>query len=153
MPLRSILPSASLRPHNYLAVQLHSDQGPLSTHDYRLDLQAVPLPDGKTFMHLRYSYGYGTVGRLAMQAIWPRGGVAKWGLQKLIKGKSQTMWAVCVAPSNAIPCATIWPLRPIRHRSAKPLSNKSTSALNTGLTRLKRIPGNSMKSIESLTSR
>ena len=72
---------------NYLAVQLHSDQGPLSTHDYRLELQAVPLPDGKTFMHLRYSYGYGMVGRLAMQAYLATRGRGKVGFTKINQGE------------------------------------------------------------------
>ena len=27
----------------------------------------VPLPEGKTFMHLRYGYEYGTAAKLAMQ--------------------------------------------------------------------------------------
>ena len=47
----------------YLAVQLNADKGPVSTSDYRIELQAVPLPEGKTFMHLRYSYAYGTAGQ------------------------------------------------------------------------------------------
>ena len=51
----------------YLAVQLHADEGPLSTTDYRMELQAAPLADGKTFISLRYSYGFGVTGRLAMQ--------------------------------------------------------------------------------------
>ena len=53
---------------NYLAVQVNADKGPLGTSNYRIELQAVPLPDGKTFMHLRYSYGFGMVARVAMQA-------------------------------------------------------------------------------------
>ena len=56
--------SASSR---YLAVQLNAEKGPLGTNNYRIELQAVPLPSGKTFMHLRYAYGYGLAGRLAMQ--------------------------------------------------------------------------------------
>jgi hypothetical protein len=39
---------------DYLAVQLDADQGPLITSNYRLALESVPLPGGKTFMHLRY---------------------------------------------------------------------------------------------------
>lgn len=68
---------------NYLAVQLNADEGPLSTQNYRLELQAVPLPDGKTFMHLRYSYGYGTVGRLAMQTYLATLGRGKVGFTKI----------------------------------------------------------------------
>jgi hypothetical protein len=53
---------------NYLQVRLNADEGPLSTRDYRVVLEAVPLENGQTFIHLSYSYAYGTAGRLAMQA-------------------------------------------------------------------------------------
>ncbi len=58
---------ASITP-DYLAVQVNADNGPLGTSNYRIELQAIPLPDGKTFMHLRYAYGFGVVARMAMQA-------------------------------------------------------------------------------------
>jgi hypothetical protein len=51
----------------YLRVQLSADEGPLSTRDYRIVLEAIPLESGQTFMHLSYSYSYGLLGRLAMQ--------------------------------------------------------------------------------------
>ena len=53
---------------NYLQVRLNADEGPLSTRDYRIALEAVPLESGQTFVHLSYSYAYGLAGRLAMQA-------------------------------------------------------------------------------------
>jgi hypothetical protein len=52
---------------NYLQVRLNADEGPLSTRNYRIVLEAVPLGKGQTFIHLSYSYAYGLVGRLAMQ--------------------------------------------------------------------------------------
>ncbi|MES2362605.1 MAG: hypothetical protein V4646_12475 [Pseudomonadota bacterium] len=64
---------------NYLALQLRADKGPLGTSDYRIELKAVPLADGKTFMHLRYSYGYGLPGRLAMQGYLATLGSGKVG--------------------------------------------------------------------------
>jgi len=67
---------------DYLAVQLHADKGPLSTTDYQLVLQAVPIPEGKTFINLRYSYGYGVAGRLAMQAYLATIGRGKVGFTK-----------------------------------------------------------------------
>lgn len=73
---------------NYLAVQLNADKGPLSTNNYRLELRAVPLPDGKTFMHLRYSYGYGMVGRLAMQTYLATLGRDKVGFTKINPGQN-----------------------------------------------------------------
>ena len=53
---------------NYLKVRLNADEGPLSTRNYRIMLEAIPLEDGRTFIHLSYSYAYGLAGRLAMQA-------------------------------------------------------------------------------------
>ncbi len=53
---------------DYLQVTLNADQGPLSTRDYRIVLEAIPLDNNRTFIHLSYSYAYGLMGRLAMQA-------------------------------------------------------------------------------------
>ena len=52
---------------DYLQVQLNADTGPMSTRNYRLALEAVPLDDKRTFIHMSYSYGYGMAARLAMQ--------------------------------------------------------------------------------------
>ena len=67
---------------NYLAVQLHADNGPLNTTDYQLQLLAIPLPEGKTFINFRYSYGYGLAGRLAMQTYLSTLGRGKVGFSK-----------------------------------------------------------------------
>jgi hypothetical protein len=55
------------RTANYLQVKLNADEGPLSTRDYRIVLEATPVEDGQTFIRLSYSYAYGMVGKLAMQ--------------------------------------------------------------------------------------
>ena len=52
----------------YLQVRLDAEQGPLGTRNYRIVLEAVPVEDGRTFIHLSYAYGFGSMGRLAMQA-------------------------------------------------------------------------------------
>jgi hypothetical protein len=52
---------------DYLQVRLNADKGPLGTSNYRIVLEAVPLEDGQTFIHLSYAYAYGLAGRLAMQ--------------------------------------------------------------------------------------
>jgi hypothetical protein len=51
----------------YLHITLSAAKGPLGTRNYRIVLEATPLANGQTFMHLSYSYAYGFVGRLAMQ--------------------------------------------------------------------------------------
>lgn len=52
---------------DYLDIRLEADQGPLSTHDYRIVLEAIPLENGQTFLHFTYAYAYGLTGRLAMK--------------------------------------------------------------------------------------
>jgi hypothetical protein len=64
---------------NYLQVRLNAEQGPLSTRDYRIVFEAVPLEDGRTFVHLSYSYAVGTMGRLAMQVYLSTVGKSKVG--------------------------------------------------------------------------
>src|SRR5690606_37674862 len=45
----------------------------------RISAEAVPLENGKTFMHMRYSYGFGGAGRFAMQAYLATAGANKVG--------------------------------------------------------------------------
>lgn len=71
---------------DYLSVQLNADKGPLGTSDYRIELRAIPLPEGKTFMHLRYSYAYGLTGRLAMQGYLATVGSGKVGFTQIGQG-------------------------------------------------------------------
>lgn len=52
---------------DYFAVELNAENGPLTTHDYRIRLEATPLEDGRTFIHFTYAYAFGLTGRLAMQ--------------------------------------------------------------------------------------
>lgn len=52
---------------NYLEIQLSADKGPLDTRDYRIQLQAIPLANGRTFLHLTYFYVYGWASRIAMK--------------------------------------------------------------------------------------
>ena len=51
----------------YFKVELDAASGPLSTRDYHIILEAVALDDHHTFLHLTYAYGYGFVGRMAME--------------------------------------------------------------------------------------
>lgn len=51
----------------YVEIMLNAKDGPLGTSDYRILLQAVALPNGKTFLHLTYSYAINFAGRLAVQ--------------------------------------------------------------------------------------
>jgi hypothetical protein len=53
---------------DHLEIALLAPSGPLSTSDYRLVVEAAPLGQHQTLLHLRYSYAYGLAGRWAMQA-------------------------------------------------------------------------------------
>ena len=55
---------------DYMRVLLRADAGPLGTHDYRITLEASPLENGQTFVHLSYAYGFGITGNLAMAAYF-----------------------------------------------------------------------------------
>jgi hypothetical protein len=64
---------------SYLQVRLDADHGPLSTRDYRIVLEAIPLSGGRTFLHFRFSNAYGLAGRLALQAYLATIGSSKVG--------------------------------------------------------------------------
>ena len=53
---------------DYLRVTLNSDAGPFGTSDYRIALELVPLGARSSFVHLSYSYTYGTAAQLAMHS-------------------------------------------------------------------------------------
>ena len=55
---------AAARP-GYLEVRVTSPTGPLGSRDYRIELQAVPLAGGKSFIRLHYAYGFDRATRLA----------------------------------------------------------------------------------------
>jgi hypothetical protein len=63
----------------YLNIQLAAPEGPLSTRNYRIQLQAVPIGNNQTFLQLTYSYDYGMAGRLAMQTYLATLGSGKVG--------------------------------------------------------------------------
>jgi hypothetical protein len=63
----------------YFEIMLNAKDGPMGTSDYRILLEAVALPNSKTFLHLTYSYAMGFVGRLAMQTYLATVGSGKVG--------------------------------------------------------------------------
>ena len=56
----------SVMQHEGVSVLLAST-GPMGTRNYQIALEAVPLPAGRTFIHLSYSYEPGLAGRLALK--------------------------------------------------------------------------------------
>jgi hypothetical protein len=67
------------RAQDYLQVRLNANKGPVSTRDYRIILEAAPLPDGRSFVHLFYAYRFGVTGKIAMQAYLGSSGADKVG--------------------------------------------------------------------------
>lgn len=64
---------------DYMDVVLRAKDGPMGTSEYRIQLEAVSLPENRTFMHLTYSYAYGMAARIAMQAYLSTVGSGKIG--------------------------------------------------------------------------
>jgi hypothetical protein len=67
------------RSNDYFRTALKADNGPLGTHDYQIVLEATPADDKRTFIHLGYSYGFGLMSKLAMQAYLGSVGASKVG--------------------------------------------------------------------------
>lgn len=67
----------------YLSVLLSAAKGPLGTSNYKIELQAVPLPGNQTFMRLHYAYGFSVASRLAMQGYLATIGAGKVGFTQL----------------------------------------------------------------------
>jgi hypothetical protein len=63
----------------YFEVLLDAKNGPLGTSDYRIRMEAVSLPQSKTFLHLTYSYSANLAAKLAMQAYLATVGADKVG--------------------------------------------------------------------------
>ena len=68
-----------IKTSDYFAIELKAEDGPLSTHDYRIWVEAAKLKDGRTFLHFTYSYAFGLAGNLAMQGYLATGGRNKIG--------------------------------------------------------------------------
>jgi hypothetical protein len=63
----------------YFEVLLDAKDGPLGTSDYRIRMEAVTLPQNKTFLHLTYSYSANLAAKLTMQAYLATVGADKVG--------------------------------------------------------------------------
>jgi hypothetical protein len=63
----------------YVDATLGAAKGPLGTHDYRIEIEAMPLADGRSFVHMSYAYEAGMASRMAMQAYLATAGREKIG--------------------------------------------------------------------------
>lgn len=64
---------------DYFDIRLNAEQGPLDTREYRIQLEAIPVEGGRSFLHLMYSYSYGFASRMAMSAYLASAGSDKVG--------------------------------------------------------------------------
>ncbi|QAU34956.1 hypothetical protein [Janthinobacterium sp. 17J80-10] len=64
---------------SYFRATLSAAEGPLSTRDYRIVFEAMPISGSHTFIHLGYAYSYGTMAKLAMNLYLSTAGRAKIG--------------------------------------------------------------------------
>ena len=64
---------------DYLDVRLTAPTGPLGTTDYRIRLEAAPLDERRTILHLMYANRYGTTARIAMRVYLETLGRGKVG--------------------------------------------------------------------------
>ena len=70
-----------------LKLELVSAKGPLGTHDYRIEFEAVPYAAGQTLLQLRYGYGYALAARWAMQVYLATLGRDKPGFTLTASGR------------------------------------------------------------------
>ena len=64
---------------DYLQVLLTADEGPLSTKNYRIQVETVPVDAKRSVVHMSYAYGYGFAAKVAMQTYLSTLGSAKVG--------------------------------------------------------------------------
>jgi hypothetical protein len=52
---------------DYLRIELAAPEGPMSTNNYRIQVEAMPVDARRSVIHMSYAYGYGFAARMAMQ--------------------------------------------------------------------------------------
>jgi hypothetical protein len=73
---------------DYFDVRLSADKGPFFTRHYRVELDAVPLPSGKTFIRLSYEYDYGPALESALKIYYATLGRNKVGFTVVDRDKT-----------------------------------------------------------------
>ena len=63
----------------YLGILLDADEGPFGTRDHRMRFEAMPIGEGKTFVHVSYAYSDSAALRLAEKVYYATLGRAKVG--------------------------------------------------------------------------
>ena len=71
----------------YLVANVSADRGALDTSEYRLMLEAVPIDDGDTFVHVNFSYRYGPMTRALTATYFSTLGRNKVGFSVIDKDR------------------------------------------------------------------
>ena len=68
-PLKLVFRIVTQQP-DYFDLGMTADEGPLRTKDHRIKLEAVPLDQGRTFVHFSYSYSHGPLATMAIKTYF-----------------------------------------------------------------------------------
>lgn len=79
----------------YFQTILSADKGPMGTSHYRIEVEAIPLAENKTFLHFRYAYQYNFLTSISMKTYLATLGSGKVGFS--VTGKDDTGKPVYVA--------------------------------------------------------
>jgi hypothetical protein len=71
---------------DYFDINLTAEEGPLSTKDHHIRVQAVPLDKARTFLHFSYTYSTGAMARMAIKSYFTTIGREKVGFSTVRKG-------------------------------------------------------------------
>lgn len=71
---------------DYLRVSLTAPSGPLGTRDYRIVFEAAPLDAQRSFLHVAYAYGYGSLAKMAYSLYLSTLGRTKIGFTVVGRG-------------------------------------------------------------------
>ena len=63
----------------FFAISLAARKGPFRTKDHQFGLEAIPLDEDRTFIHLRYSYRYSRFGYLLIKSYFSISGAGRIG--------------------------------------------------------------------------
>ncbi|MFX5510250.1 hypothetical protein ABTD49_20490, partial [Acinetobacter baumannii] len=64
---------------DYFSSSMLADKGPLDPSNYRIEIEAIPLDDKRSFLHFSYAYSYGMASKLALRAYLMTAGRDKVG--------------------------------------------------------------------------
>lgn len=74
---------------NYMQIIMDAKSGPVGTSDYYMMMEAIPLPNNRTFIHITYSYRFGTMAKIATNLYLDTAGSGK---RRLYHRRQKSQW-------------------------------------------------------------